>query len=379
MSKFDDPDRLFEYAIENGIIPGVVAAVSRGGNTIYEAAFGMADISSVVPMELNSLFSIYSMTKPVTSAAVMMLVEDGKCDLDSPVSEFLTSYETPGIITSVHESDASCQTRPAKGEITVRQMMNHTAGYTYRFFSHELDALMRATGQADSTELPIVFEPGTKWMYGPSTRILGRMVEELSGMNLEGFFRERIFGPLGMDDTYYEIPVSERGRFVKTYRPRNGEFALQPDPDLPMWGDTGLNSTAADYLGLCRMFLNYGELDGARVLGEESVRLMTTNSIGDLRTEMRQEVAPGVYRQFPPGGKLDKFGLGFQITSEETYDGKTRAPGSCTWGGMRNTFFWFDYENALAAVLMMQTLPFYDKSFIGIYHEFEEIVYQSVD
>jgi len=377
---FDCIDRALASRVDSGEIPGAAAAVADRDGIIYSGAFGLRDAGNRIAMAADDIFGIFSMTKPFTSVAAMMLIEEGRLRMDQPVSEFLPYLAKPEVITRFDESSGSCETRPARGEITVRHLLTHTAGFGYIFFNSDVNLMVTKTGRA-MTELPLLFEPGTRWMYGPNTRILGKAVEEITGMTLEDVFGERIFGPLGLRDTCYALPREKFGRLVTTHRRKDGVFEEDPPGEGPafnMLGDTGLYSTAVDYANFLRLFLNGGELGGARVLSGESVKMMVSNQIGGLVVETLPGVLPDLVKPFPIGGGRDKFGLGFQITVCEDDDALHRSQGSCGWAGMRNTFFWFDPKAGIAAVLMMQAVPFYDEACIAAYRSFEEAVYKSL-
>jgi len=377
---FDCIDQFLRSSTESGEIPGAAAAVANADGIIYIGAFGLRDAGNHVPMAPDDIFEIFSMTKPFTSVVAMMLLEEDKLRLDQPVSEFLPYLAKPEVITGFDENTVSYETRPARGEITVRHLLTHTAGYGYVFFNRRVNLLSGKTGRA-ATELPLLFEPGTRWMYGPNTRVLGKAVEEITGKTLEDVFRERIFGPLGLRDTCYTLPGEKYGRLVTTHRRKDGGLMEDPraeNPEIRMLGDTGLYSTAGDFATFLRLFLNGGKIDGTRLIGEESVRMMVSNQIGGLVVETMPGIMPELVNPFPIGGGKDKFGLGFQITVCEDNDEYHRSQGSCGWAGMRNTFFWFDLKAGIAAVLMMQVVPFYDEACIDIYRGFEENVYKAL-
>lgn len=363
--------------MERGDIPGAVALVADGERTMYSGAFGLMNSANNVEMKTDTIFEIFSMTKPFTTAAVMMLIEEGRMELDQPISDFLPEYANPEVITRFDEDTVTYETRPAGLEITVRHLLTHTAGFWYKFFSRIVNLLSEKTGKS-AIELPLLFEPGTRWMYGPNTRVLGKAIEKISGATLEGFLKERVFDPLDLRDTCYTLPEKKYGRLATTHRRNNGalvEDAASEKPSINMLGDTGIYSTAEDYLRLLRMFLNGGELDGKRLISGDSVEMMTTNQIGELVVERLPGVIPAAARSFPLGAGRDKFGLCFQITVGDVHDGVHRSPGSCGWAGMKNTFFWFDPREGIAAVLMMHVMPFYDDVCINVLTGFEEAVY----
>ncbi len=371
-------DEFLRIATKNCTVPGMSASVASEDKILYEGAFGTMDFSQNAKMRKDSIFAVYSMTKPVTSVAVMMLAEEGVLTLDDPISRFLPSFKNAEVVTKFDEDSGRYKARPAKKEITVRHLLTHTSGFAYQYFNRTVNLIMRKTGK-NPIELPLVVDPGSAWMYGPSTSILGKLVEELSGKGLEEFFIEKIFDPLCMNDTFFTVPREKCSRLVKTYRKRGGDFIEVERPEGhedKIMGDSGLYSTSRDYIRFLMMFLNRGELDGVRILSDASIGLMTSNQIGNLVARMRQDAVSDSFKYFPPGGQSDKFGLGFQITSPTQDNQYLRSPGSCSWGGIRNTFFWFDYKRKIAAVIMMQMLPFYYKACIDICHGFEKLVYK---
>lgn len=381
MNNMAEIDELLQGVVDRNEIPGVVAAVTGRDRILYKGAFGNMDTANNVEMSADAIFEIISLTKPFTSVAVMMLLEEGRLDLDQPVSDFLPSLRKPEVITRFDEAAVTYETKPAEGEITIRHLLTHTAGFGYMFFNRIINLLMKKTGK-NATDLPLLFEPGTRWMYGPNTRVLGRVVEEITGMTLEEYFRARISGPLGLDDTCYLLPEERYNRLVTTHRRKDGKLIEDPgreEPETNMLGDTGLYSTAGDYVRFLQMFLNDGALDNTRILSKESIGMMVRNQIGELVVEIMPGIIPDMTRPFPIGGGRDKFGLGFQITAGNGESSHLRSPGSCGWAGMKNTFFWFDPRKEIAAVIMMQVMPFYDETCIKVLGDFEEEVYKGLD
>lgn len=363
--------------MESGDIPGAVAIVADRERTLYSGAYGLMNSADNIRMRPDTIFEIFSMTKPFTTTAVMMLIEEGRMELDQPVSDFLPEYANPVVISRFDEDTAAYETRPAGREITVRHLLTHTAGFGYKFFSRTVNLLSEKTGKS-AIELPLLFEPGTRWMYGPNTRVLGKAIEKISGATLESFLKERVFDPLKLPDTCYTLPEEKRGRLATTHRRKDGalvEDAAGEKPSINILGDTGIYSTAGDYMRLLHMFLNGGVLDGRRLISKDSVEMMTSNQIGEFVVEKLPGVIPAAARSFPLGAGRDKFGLCFQITVGDGRDRLHRSPGSCGWAGMKNTFFWFDPREGIAAVLMMHVMPFYDDVCINVLTGFEEAVY----
>ena len=372
-------DHFFQGAVERNEIPGVVAVVANKDQILYHRAFGKMDVANDVEMPRDAIFDIASMTKPITSVAVMMLYEEGKLDLDDPIPKYIPSLKGREVIAQFNETDTTFTTKPAEQEITIRQLLSHTSGLGYEFSNHTLNMLAQKTGKG-TKDLPLLHEPGSRWTYGLSTRVLGELVEELTGQPFQDYFQARIFDPLGMDDTFYAVPVEKYGRFVTVHERKDGVLSEQPKPaakDQPVFivGDAGLRSAAEDYITFLQLLLNRGTLREAKILSAASIDLMTQNQIGELVVEEQPGALPAWSRAFPLGANRDKFGLGFQITASDGENAKQRAKGSYSWSGIFNTHFWVDPENEIAAVILMQVLPFYDAACIRMLQGFEERIY----
>jgi CubicO group peptidase (beta-lactamase class C family) len=323
------------------------------------------------------------MTKPVTSVAIMMLVEEGKLRLDDPVSRHLPGFDTPQVITRFNESDGTYQTRPATRAMTVRHLLAHTSGIGYAFTNPIMNRLVSDTKKGE-WELPLLHEPGEKWTYGASTRVLGLIVEKITGKALEPLYQERIFQPLGMVDTSWAVPPAKQSRLSMAHSRTSGTMQEQPrgtipsTPTPPFRGDGGLYSTVRDYGMFMRMLLNGGRLGSVRLLNESSVRMMGENHIGSIFVERQPDADKNRTAPFPLGAGRDKFGLGFQIAASDPQYAKFRTPGSLSWAGIFNTEFWIDPVRNIGGVQMMQVLPFYDAGAIRTLREFEELVYQNL-
>ena len=369
-------DTLLHAAVERHDVPGVVAEVANRERTLYRGAFGKLDERGAVGMPADAIFQIYSMTKPVTSAAIMMLKEQGLLGLDDMVSRYLPEFKGTEVIVEIDESAASYITRSAACEITLRHLLTHTAGFGYEFCSHMLRKL---SGQFTAYP-PLLHDPGSRWTYGPNTLVLGRLIEHVAGEPLDVFFESRIFQPLGMGDTGFDLKPEDRPRLASLFKRINGELAGEQNSESyepRVFGDGGLLATANDYIRFLQMLLGLGQFGGSRLLLEESVNEMTKNQIGNLVVEKQPGAIPDISNPFPLGAGEDNFGLGFQL--KVGAESGARSPGSYSWSGLYNTHFWADPKQGIAAVLMMQVLPFYDDRCIQLLMDFEESIYRNLE
>jgi methyl acetate hydrolase len=370
--------RMFQAAVDNGEIPGVVAAVINRDRVLYLEAFGEQDAARGVPMSKDTVFRIASMTKPITSVAVMMLLEEGKLRLDDPAANYVPSLKGREVIASFNDTDGTYTTRPARSEMTVRHLLTHTSGLAYPFTSRTVVTIQEKT-KREPRDQPLLFDPGTRWQYSPATAVLGDIVEKLNGESIEHFDQKRIFRPLGMVDTSYQLPAEKAGRLVTISR--REESGLVEAPNAPAYtatvrGDGGLLSTASDYSTFLQMLLNEGSWQGTRLLKPESVRLMASNQIGSVNVEEMPAVLPRTSAAFPDGAGKDKFGLGFQITMTDGSANHERGAGSYTWGGINNTHFWVDPKNGVGVVYLTQVLPFYNATSMDVMKRFEHLIYE---
>jgi methyl acetate hydrolase len=368
-------------AVERHDTPGAVGLVVDRNRVLFEGAAGKLDVAKDAPLATDAIFNIASMTKPVTSVAVMMLVEQGKVGLDDPVSKYLSGFDKLQVITKFNETDGTYETRPAQRVMTVRHLMTHTSGIGYGFSSPILARLQQGNNKLE-WELPLLHEPGEKWTYGASTRVLGLIVEKVTGETLEAYYQKHILHPLGMVDTSYAVPADKQSRLIHVYAHEDGTFQERPGqpapttPTPPFRGDGGLYSTAHDYGLFMRMLLNGGRLGKVRILSEHSVQLMADNQIGPVFVARQPVGIPAFTKPFPLGAGRDKFGLGFQIAAPSPDTTKYRRAGSLSWAGLFNTEFWVDPHNGIAGVLLMQYLPFYDDAAIRTLREFEAETYK---
>ena len=359
----------FQAGVEKKEIPGAVVLVARQGKIAYFEAFGFRDREANAPMARDSIFRIASMTKPVTSVAVMMLVEQGRLSLSDPVSRHLPEFKD--VKVGVEKQDAAGKVELAleapRREMTVQDLLRHTSGLTYGFFGKSQvkdrynGAKVMEAGQTNAemvtklAKLPLQNHPGSTWDYSMSTDVLGRLVEVASGMDLERFFAERIFSPLGMKDTAFWVSDgAKHGRFAEAQAdPATGKRAALPDRTKKSWesGGGALASTAGDYARFCQMLLNGGELDGVRLLSRQTVALMTQDHMPQ-GIKINHFTVPTLDVR-PEAGH--GFGLGFMV---RVADGRSSFPGSVgdySWTGIFGTQFWIDPKKDLFAIMMLQT------------------------
>jgi len=354
-------DKVLKQYTDEKKIPGAVALITRHGKIAYFKSFGMADLEAGIPMKNDSMFRIASMSKPITTTAVMMLYEEGRFLLSDPISKFIPEFSDMKVIVP-DSTGKSYMLVPAKGEITIRQLLNHTSGITYGGGLHaELYKNAGITAGLTPTQgtigemvkklaaLPLISQPGEEFWYGLSNDVLGYMVEVVSGMSFDKFLEKRIFGPLGMKDTCFILPREKLPRLARLYR-LNDRGILEKwlvDPEYLcsqtyFSGGAGLVSTAWDYLQFAQMILNGGQLNGVRLLSRKTVEIMTANSIGDLYTSSRYENG-------------DKFGYGFGIRTERGVYDELESLGIVGWDGYFHTRFWIDPKEDLIGVFMMQS------------------------
>ena len=367
-------------AIDRGDVPGAVVLVTGPDRVLYHEAFGKMSTAKAVEMKKDTIFNIASMTKAVTSVGVMMLVDEGKLGVDDEVSKYLPQFKAPQVLSKVDVAAGTYETRPATRPITIRQLLTHTSGIGYSWSDPGLALVQKKTGAAD-LDLPLVNEPGAQWTYGASTRVLGMVIEKISGLTIDKYLEARILGPLGMKDTTYAVPSSKTARVVSRNQRTDGKIVEIPNPDpIPptIRGDGGLYSTAADYGRFVQMILNQGQLGGERILKEQTVREMSRNQTGNVKVRLQPTAEPLRSKPYPLGAGEDVWGLGFQIAAPAKPVSNMRRPGSMNWAGINNTFYWIDPETQIGVIVLMQILPFYDDAAIKILQGVEERVYQHV-
>ncbi|MSP94024.1 MAG: class A beta-lactamase-related serine hydrolase [Alphaproteobacteria bacterium] len=375
----DNIDSALRASVARKEIPGVVAMAADRNGILYRGAFGVADVTTGRAMCENDLFRIASMTKAVTSTAAMQLIEQGKLALEDPVQKYLPEFAKAQEFVSFDAATGAYRLKPVTRPVTVRHLLTHTSGLGYNFTSAIVRDFKPKEGETYPVG-PLLFEPGTRWHYGTSTDQVGRLVETVSGDSLESYFRAKIFAPLGMNDTAYNVPKDKEARLVAVHRRQTGgeivKDVVQPPPMVarPIGGG-GLASTASDYIRFTRMILNDGTLDGARILKPESVAAMSRNQIGAVGVPALKTAMPERSADFSfVADGSDKWGLGFLIAADAVA-GK-RSAGSLSWGGINNTYFWIDRTRGISGVILMQFLPFADPQALALHDQFERGVYR---
>ena len=368
-------------SVSRGDVPGVVALVIDRDKVLYHEAFGKQNAAKNVPMAKDTIFRIASMTKAVTSVGVMQLVEQGKLGLDDEVSKYLPRLKSPQVFSKVDEQAGSYLTQPAKRPITIRQLLTHTSGIGYSWSDRGLAIAQKKTGAINDSELPLVNEPGAQWTYGAGTRVLGELIEKITGERIDAYLEKHIAGPLGMRDTTYTVPAEKYPRVVTVHQKANNAITETQNPTpIPatIRGDGGLFSTASDYSRFVQMILNRGQLGGVRILKESTVAEMAKNQTGSVKVRLQPTADLLRSKPYPLGAGEDVWGLGFQIAAPKTANPSMRSPGSLSWAGINNTFYWIDPQKQVGAVILMQMLPFYDEAALRVLNGFEERVYRNL-
>lgn len=385
MERLERLDRVINDYIAKGRQAGVAVLVARNGRIVYNKAYGYDDVSTKTPLLRDAIFRIASQTKAITSIGAMILFEEGKFLLDDPVSKYLPAFKNPKVLDKFNEKDTTFTTVPARREITIRQLLTHTSGIGYPVIgSKEMNAIYakyripsgigtpeRRLDEAMTAlaALPLAHQPGERWTYGLSVDLLGRLIEIWSGQSLDQFLRNRLFEPLGMSDTYFYLPPDKQNRLTTLYTEdstttlRRQTAQLGASPDFPKQngtyfsGGAGLSSTLKDYAIFLQMLLNGGEYNGKQILSPTTVRLITTNQIGDLNQGQ------------------NKFGLGFAITSERSAARLPVSEGSFDWGGIFGTTYWVDPREGIVALMYTQKFP---NSYGDLTDKFKVLVYQAI-
>jgi methyl acetate hydrolase len=383
--------RQIDSALSQGIarhgIPAVVAMVASSHRILYRSAFGTRDAESHLPVKVDSMFAIASMTKAITATAALQLVEQEKLSLDEPVSRHLPELATVQVLAGFDSAGKPMLRAPAT-PITLKHLLTHTSGFCYDTWSAEMVRWEAATGHsfaptAVAPPVPLIFDPGARWQYGYSMDWAGKLVEHVSGLSLEEYCQRKILQPLSMSDTTFVFPPEKFDRLVTAYA-RQPDGALKPGPravpppPAVFNGGGGLYSTAADYVSFMQMILRRGRSPGgAQILRPQTVTAMSTNQIGELAAGKLKTQRPQVSADLNlHPGATDRWGLGFLI-NEVAYPGG-RSAGSLAWAGIFNTFYWIDPKRDLCAVIMMQYLPFADPEAVELLGEFERSVYSAL-
>ncbi|MCC9135469.1 serine hydrolase domain-containing protein [Pontibacter silvestris] len=378
-------DQTLQEYVNKGYVPGAVGLIARNGKIVYYKAIGYDDAEAKDKLQRDDIFRIASQTKAITSVGIMMLYEEGKLQLEDPISKYIPSFKNPQVLDKFNPKDTTYTTKPAKREITIRDLLTHTSGIGYATIGNrEIVAIyaksnipsgigtpMGSLGKAITAlgKQPLVHQPGERFTYGLNTDVLGYLIEVISGQPLDQYFRNRIFAPLDMNDTWFYLPAEKQDRLVKLYTEGpNKQMVPMPaigkmTPAYPkakgtyFSGGAGLSSTIYDYAVFLQMLLNGGEYNGQRILKPATVRLMTSNQIG--------EVNQGD----------NKFGLGFSVTTKA---GAAKSPvsvGTFGWGGIFGTTYWVDPKEGIVALLYTQKYP---NSHGDLEDKFRELVYQAI-
>jgi CubicO group peptidase (beta-lactamase class C family) len=383
-------DKVIKEYIDKKWTNGAVAMIVRNGKIVYYKGFGYDDMEAKKSMQRDGIFRIASQTKAITSVAVMILYEEGKFLLDDPISKYIPEFKNPKVLDKFNALDTTYSTIPAKREVSIRDLLTHTSGIDYaQIGSPEANAIYYKNGitagigldskiLADDMKrlggLPLMHQPGEKWTYGLNLDLLGYLVEVLSGMPLNEFFKKRIFDPLGMRDTFFYLPTEKQDRLVNLYDV-DSTGALGKSPEIYYYngsmkmdypklkgtyysGGGGLSSTIMDYAIFLQMLLNDGTYNGKRILSRNSIRMMTMNQIGDLSL--------GAY----------KFGLGFRITTEKASALLPEQEGSFSWGGAFSTTYWADPKEKIVGLIYKQL---WGDKHGELADKFRVLVYQAIN
>lgn len=365
-------------------VPGVVAVATDRDGIIYQGAAGVRAQGLAAPMTADTVFSIYSATKPITATAVLQLVEAGRLDLDAPAKEYVPAIGTVQVMDG-YDSAGALRLRAPKRDITTRMLLLHTAGFGYDFCNADYQKLAVASGRARLTAgpetllTPLLFDPGEQWMYGANIEWAGLILEAITGRRLGDYMREHVLAPLGMDDTGFAVTPAMGERLATLHqREADGGLTLQHRTELPPapdWdrGGGGMYSTALDYAKFMRMWLN----DGSGVLKPETVRMAVQNGLGDIKVRQLPGIMPHLSNdaEFFPG-MPKSWALSFMINDEAAPTG--RPAGSLAWAGLGNLYFWIDRSSGVAGFWATQILPFVDPASLGGFYAFETAVYDDL-
>jgi methyl acetate hydrolase len=379
-------DELLQGAVDDRILPGVVAVTGDRDGGQYEGAFGLLNIDGDAPVVADTMFAIMSMTKAFTSVAALQLIEQGALELAQPVAEILPAFADLQVLEGF-DGDTP-RLRPPARQATIRNLLTHTSGLAYSFINADILRYRQLTGTPDETSgqlamlnAPLVHDPGTRWEYGISTDWLGQVIEALSGRDLASYCQEHIFDPLKMPDTTFQPSDEQAERMMALhFRAPDGGLLQQslelPQPEFFM-GGAGASATAPDYLRFLRALLRGGELDGERVLQSPTVELALSDHLdGAALPDVVPTAMPELSNEVPSLPFAQGFGLGFHLFLEDL-PGMRRA-GSADWGGLFNCNYWIDRAAGVAGILLTQVLPFYDAPIVETAGGFEQRVYAEV-
>lgn len=379
-------DRVLQQYVDSGQQPGIVALLVRDGKIIYHKSFGQDDVAARTPLRRDAIVRIASQTKAITSIGLMLLFEEGKFLLDDPVSKYIPAFKNVRVLDKLNEKDTTFTTVPAKREITIQHLLTHTSGISYPVIGgKEFSAIYAkyripsGIGTPDGNladaitrlaALPLAHQPGERWTYGLNTDVAGYLIEVLSGQSLSQFLQTRLFGPLGMKDTHFYLPADRQNRLAKLYT-EDSTGRIQPlpargglSPDYPKQagtfysGGAGLSSTAYDYAIFLQMLLNGGTYNGRQLLSPATVRMITSNQIGELSLG------------------ANKFGLGFGLYTDKTQARIGASVGSFDWGGIFGTSYWADPKEKIVGVLLTQKYP--NTTARDLNDKFRVLVYQAL-
>ncbi|MBI1239419.1 MAG: serine hydrolase [Alphaproteobacteria bacterium] len=378
-------DARLKRACDDGAVPGVIAAVATVDGPIYEGAFGTRDLATGTPMTTDTIVWIASMTKAVTGAAAMQLVERGTLALDEPMARVMPELGELKVLEGF-AADGTPRLREPKSPITLRHLLTHTSGLVYEFWNADLLRYMEKTGlpslaggKIAGLQAPLAFDPGTKWEYGISIEWLGKIIEKATGRTLGEYLADEIFRPLGMAETGFKLSPAQEARLAKVHaRTPEGlvptDFRPAPDAEFES-GGSALYSTVGDYLRFTQMLLQGGALGGKRILRPETVALMGQNAMGDIDTRALKSAVPTLSTDvsFIEGMK---WGLSFMINPAPLATG--RSAGSLSWAGLANSYYWIDPAKGVTGVFATQILPFNDAEAFHLFEAFEEAVYAAL-
>ena len=377
-------NRYMQAYVDDGKLAGIVTLLARRGKVFHHESFGNMASGSGAPMVPDAIFRIFSMSKPITSAALMTLHEEGEFQLDDPISAFIPELGHMTVCTGWGQTGPLLEAE--KHPMTIRQLLSHTSGLSYGFHKdtpvdqmyRDADVMSKDTDLATMMkrlgELPLAYQPGTDWRYSVATDVCGRLVEVLSGQSFDKYLSENIFEPLGMEDTGFYVPEEKLDRFPAVYGPSDSGPIEELDrpydqPPVRFSGGGGLVATAADYSHFCQMMVNGGNLNGARILGPKTVDLMTRSHLPDAvktfsLSEGRSDYTKGC-----------GFGLGFRIIEDVAKNGVAGSAGAYSWGGAASTYFWIDPVEDMYAIFLTQFMP---SGHYPIRAEFQTLVYQAL-